>query len=212
MDIQHDFDFLKRLAKGLADQFGNNCEVVLHDLRNGHENTIVAIENGHITKRKAGDGASEVVLQALKQDEKPRDHFNYLTKTKDGKVLKSTTVHLLDDDGKAVGIFGINYDVTELLRAEQALKALTAVKDAGDPKNEIETIPGNVQELLDNLIDEACRHVGKEVSAMDKSDKVRAIQYLDEKGAFLIKKSAEKVSNHFGISKFTLYNYLGEGK
>lgn len=54
--------------------------------------------------------------------------------------------------------------------------------------------------------------VGKPVDRMTKDDKVMAVKYLDSKGAFLIKKSVEKVSEFYSISKFTLYNYLGEGK
>ena len=39
-------DFVKRLAKAMAAQFGGNCEVVVHDLNTGDpERTIAAIEN-----------------------------------------------------------------------------------------------------------------------------------------------------------------------
>ena len=55
-------DFLKRLAKGIAQQFGNNCEVVVHDLSdNNVERSIVAIENGHVTNRKLEDGPSQIL-------------------------------------------------------------------------------------------------------------------------------------------------------
>ena len=40
-------DFYTRLARGLAAQFGSNCEIVIHDLEsNDVEHSIVAIENG----------------------------------------------------------------------------------------------------------------------------------------------------------------------
>ena len=43
---------LKRVAKGIAATFGSNCEVVIHDVSGkGSDNTIVAIENGHVTGR-----------------------------------------------------------------------------------------------------------------------------------------------------------------
>ena len=49
--------FLFQLAKGIASQFGPNCEVVVHDLdSNDPESSIVAIENGQVTGRKVGDG------------------------------------------------------------------------------------------------------------------------------------------------------------
>lgn len=47
--------FLFQLAKGIASQFGPNCEVVVHDLdSNDPESSIVAIENGQVTGRKVG--------------------------------------------------------------------------------------------------------------------------------------------------------------
>ena len=61
--------FLFQLARGIAGQFGPNCEVVVHDLAsNDPESSIVAIENGHVTGRKVGDGPSHVVLEALRGD------------------------------------------------------------------------------------------------------------------------------------------------
>jgi predicted transcriptional regulator YheO len=58
------------------------------------------------------------------------------------------------------------------------------------------------------LIAEADRFVAKPVAMMTKEDKTRAVQFLNEKGAFLIKKAGDKVSRHYDISKYTLYNYM----
>ena len=41
---------LKQIAAGIAAQFGDKCEVVIHDVGSGHpEHTIVHIENGHVS-------------------------------------------------------------------------------------------------------------------------------------------------------------------
>ena len=59
---------LKQIAAGVAAQFGSNCEVVIHDVSgNRPDHTIVHIENGHVSGRKVGDGASQVVLVQLAQ-------------------------------------------------------------------------------------------------------------------------------------------------
>ena len=47
---------------------------------------------------------------------------------------------------------------------------------------------------------------------MNKEDKVKAIQFLNNAGAFLITKSGDKVCKFFGISKYTLYSYIDEAK
>ena len=54
--------------------------------------------------------------------------------------------------------------------------------------------------------------IGKPVAMMTKEDKIEAVRYLDQKGAFLIKKSVDRASEFYGISKFTLYNYLDAGR
>ena len=57
-------EMLKQLAAGIAAQFGSNCEVVIHDVSSNHpDHSIVHIENGHVSGRKVGDGASQVVLE-----------------------------------------------------------------------------------------------------------------------------------------------------
>ena len=203
--------FLIQLSKGIAQQFGPNCEVVLHDLEtNDPESSIVLIENGHVTGRKVGDGPSHVVLEALKGDrDKLEDHICYLTRTRDGKVLKSSTLYIRNDDGEAIGIFSINYDITLMLAMEENLKQFTATEQPGAAP---EPIARNVSDLLDELIEQSVALVGKPVALMSKEDKVKAIQFLNDTGAFLITKSGDKVCKFFGISKYTLYSYIDEAK
>lgn len=203
--------FLFQLAKGIAKQFGPNCEVVVHDLiSNDPDSSIVAIENGHVSGRKVGDGPSHVVLEALRNGrENLEDHFSYLTKTRDGKILKSSTIYIRDDDGEAVGIFAINYDITITLAMQESLKQFTAIEKE---EQEPEPIARNVSDLLDELIEQSVRVVGKPVALMTKEDKVKAIQFLNNTGAFLITKSGDKVCKFFGISKYTLYSYIDEAK
>ena len=207
MTSQTQKDFLERLAKGVASLFGQNCEVTVHDLTQGYENTIIAIENGHVTGRRIGDGSSEVVLHALKEDPaKVTDNYSYLAHTKDGRMVKSSSIYLRDDNGKINYLFGINYDITDLVMARHAVEATISTAEA-DNKEDI-AITANVNDLLDQLITEADKFVGKPVAMMSKEDKTRAIQFLNDKGAFLVKKAGDKVAKHYDISKYTLYNYM----
>lgn len=73
-----------------------------------------------------------------------------------------------------------------------------------------EYFTGNIDELLDMLLDECVKKLEKNIDEMSKDDKVAAVKFLDEKGVFLVKKSTDKVASFFNISKFTLYNYLDE--
>ncbi len=206
MENNSNLDFLKRLAKGIAQHFGNDCEVVIHDLKaESLQKTIISIENGHVTNRKIGDGASHIVLDSL-SDEKDEltDSLCYLTKTHDGRVLKSSSIYIRDENNEPIGIFCINFDVTQLTIAENSIKSLLNHQEI----NEAEEIPQNVNGLLDILIEQSVNVIGKPVALMNKKDKIKAIQYLNEAGAFLITKSGDKVSKYFGISKYSIYNYI----
>ena len=57
-------------------------------------------------------------------------------------------------------------------------------------------------------IAEAGKQVGKPVEQMHREDKIKFVRYLDQKGAFLITKAAERIYEYLGVSRFTLYNYL----
>ena len=205
-------DFYKRIAHALALQFGSGCEVVVHDLESADpSHSIVAIENGHVTGRRLGDGPSHVVLEALHADgAQLDDRLSYLTRTADGKILKSSTVFIRDDDGRAVGVFAINYDITVLRAANDAIGWLVGTEPS--ETREPEPIVRNVADLLDDLIEQSVELVGTPVALMTKEEKVRAIRYLNDTGAFLITKSGPKVCKFFGISKYTLYSYLDEAK
>ena len=212
--MRHTLDFLKQLAHGLAIQFGSSCEIAIHDLKTKDlEKSIVYIENGHVSNRQTGDGPSGIVLETLQSGPSTiHDKLSYLTKTEDGGILKSSTFYIRDDDGSISYIFSLNYDITAFTAASTAIQSLIATKDnlpdlTGDSPRQI---THNVNELLDLLIEQAVAKVGKPVAMMNKDDKVAVVQYLDHAGAFLITKSGDKVSSYLGISKFTLYSYMGK--
>lgn len=200
---------LKQIAAALAAQFGPNCEVVVHDLAGDTEEpAIVHIENGHVTGRKVGDGPSQVVMdQILSGEEDPQDQLAYLTRTPDGKILKSSTMFIRDGRGKVTAILSVNYDISALMMVHNAIDGLVQISPNEQSGQRNITVL-NVNDVLSGLIEQSVALVGKPVALMNKEDKVRAIRFLSEHGAFLITKSGDKVAKYFGISKYTLYSYI----
>ena len=203
---------LKQIAAAIAAHFGSSCEVVIHELSDkSAESSIVAIENGHVTGRRVGDGPSHVVLEQLgHSNDGSEDHLCYLTRTPNGKILKSSSVYIHDETGKVSAILGINFDISALQLLESSLHEIISA-DVHEHR-EPERITLNVSDLLEDLIRQADELVGKPPALMTKDDKVRAIRYLSKSGAMMITKSGDKIAKHFGISKYTLYSYLDNGK
>ena len=138
-----------------------------------------------------------------------RDHVGYLTRTSNGKILKSSTFFIRNEEDTAIDyIFAINYDITGLMTVDRSIRSLIDTEQGSSPKQQPEQIVHNVNDLLDTLIEQSVALVGKPAALMNKEEKVTAIQFLNDAGAFLITKSGDKVSKYFGISKFTLYSYI----
>lgn len=209
--MAYTLELLKQLADGLARQFGPDCEIVIHDLKkHDMEHSVVHIVNGNITNRRVGDGPSKVVLETMhnKDAASLKDHVAYLTRAANGKILKSSTFYIHNEAGDAIDyILSINYDITGLMTVDRSIKALIDTEPAA-PEKQPDQIVTNVTDLLDSLIEQSVALVGKPAALMNKEEKVTAIQFLNDAGAFLITKSGDKISKYFGISKFTLYSYI----
>jgi predicted transcriptional regulator YheO len=199
---------LTEMAKGITAQFGERCEVVVHDWSKPVDSTIVVIENGHVTGREVGDPGTNLGLEIMRGTSEGDNRHNYVTQTKDGRILRSTSMYVKNNAGTIIGALCINFDITDLMVAEKTLQSLTA--SGFTPVRE--SFVSNVSDLLDSLLQEAQETIGKPPATMAKEDKIKFIQLLDQKGAFLIKKSGEKVCSYLSISKFTLYSYLEESK
>jgi predicted transcriptional regulator YheO len=65
-----------------------------------------------------------------------------------------------------------------------------------------------VNDLRIRLIEESVQDSGKLTAVMSREDKIEAIKFLNARIALLITKTGDKISKYFGISKYTVYNYL----
>lgn len=61
---------------------------------------------------------------------------------------------------------------------------------------------------LDRLIDQVETELGGNLEDLSREDKQRAVKMLDDRGAFVMRRSVEEVADAFGVSRITIYNYL----
>lgn len=204
--IHENLEFLSSLLDMLENHFGNACEIVLHDLTKSYEETIIDIRNGHITGRKIGDCGSNLGLEILKGNPEEADQYNYITHTRDAKILRSSSLYIREG-GKVVGSICINSDITESMRFENYLHAQNnyPMYQAGNIR---EFHAADIKQLLEYFLEEGEEIAGKPAHQMNKDDKMAFLRYLDEKGVFLIAKSSDRVCEFLGFSRYTLYSYL----
>ena len=108
----------------------------------------------------------------------------------------------------------VNLDVSDLLNAQRALGAFVQYPMTHHaPTNDIDALATkNVDDILKYYMKQAELLVGKPMGLMNKEEKIRALDYLDQKGVFKISKTSVLLCETLQVSKYTLYNYLEEAR
>lgn len=196
-------NFLIRLADGVADTFGKSCETVVHEIEEG-DAKICYICNGAVSGRKIGDKKSLFGDEAsIKKVYAGKDLSNYHALTRDGKLIKSTTIHFEGDNYHYA--FGINFDYTWLSMTNKIIKDL--IKTGPEYEN-ILKIKSEVS--IGELFAEAVEQIGLPASVMKKADRLKLVKMLSDRSAFTIQGSVPEIASKLGVSRFTIYNYLRE--
>ena len=204
MTREEAFEFLDRTARGIAETFGSSCETLVHDM-GIPTHPILSIYNGHVSGREVGS-TMDIMGIGLELDEQASttDLVNLSATTPDGRQIKSSTFHLIGEDYNLA--LGINFDYTSLVFANRILVDLMSAQS--DLQSALWQ-EGDSRQLAD-LFDRCLTALGKPVDALNKQDRLRLITMLDQHNAFSYRKSVPYVAKHLGVSRYTIYKYLGE--
>jgi predicted transcriptional regulator YheO len=197
------------IADAIAQTFGKNCEVILHDLTNPQASVIYVV-NGHVTGRKVGQSFLHLITRVLLSNKFQNDFVaNYKTETAE-KTIKSTTALIRNPMDEVIGALCINYDLSHFEALKDIIIDFSQFEQGSGPVQDSAVPYANVMEIVDKLID---RIIDKErVDEMDRNQKLQLVKFMNDKGVFLIKGSVEKVADLLKVSKVTIYSYLDEVK
>jgi predicted transcriptional regulator YheO len=198
------FASLRPAMAAMVELLGPGCEVVLHDMADP-DASIVAIE-GNVTGRCVGAPLTDSGLASLRSAESGRV-YSYMTVGQGGRVIKSSSVFLSDEEGAIFGGLCINLDITPYLTFERHLQTLLKPTDEDASS---QTFGSQVGEVLDSMVGDAMAEAGIPVSLMQRADRLKVIRALEEKGAFLLKKAVPLVAELLGVSRHTIYSDLAE--
>lgn len=206
---------LHPVVQMLGSIVGHHVEVVLHDLAQP-EHSIVAIANGHVSGRRVGqsilsgpkdDRGFAAARQALTEGGEAVHSVvePYPTLTRGGQRLKSSTVIFRDADGEPFAALCLNADHSVPEAAQAWLSRLLGPQPLPAPPAEA---PPEMDVLVDEILADAVRRLGKPVALMNKDEKVLAVQAMMQRGLFVVKGGVERAAAALGVSRFTIYNYL----
>ena len=140
-------------------------------------------------------------------------------------------VTLVDVDGRVLSSFGtiegsygaktaiplpssvnnmvLEMDVAAVEGADRVLHALA------EPHSLAESPLGafaHLQDALDRLLAQGQVAIGRPLEEMTRAEKRQLVRFLDERGAFALRKAVEQVADSLGVSRFTVYNYLDSSR
>ena len=195
----------KIMIDGMAEYMGEGYEIILHSLQN-LDRSVIKIINGHYTGREEGAPITDLVLSMLSKiaESKEIKSLCYFTKDKTGVTLKSTTIPIVGENDRIIGLLCINFH-TEISFA----KMLSAFMPTSDNSTQImENFTDNVDNLISTALEEARNKVlpNPKISAANKNKEI--INNLYQKGIFNIKDSVLKISQILNISKNTVYLHI----
>ncbi len=197
------------VAEGIARQFGEYCEVVVHSLEN-YDNSIVAIENGQVTGRSIGGPMTDFALSVLERcDQEAEDVYGaYYTNTETGKQLKCTTIVIRNTQKKPIGMLCMNFDVS----APFARMMESLLPDVTGTQNVSEHFPLTAKDLVETSFNEVVDEVNRKTGISPTQKNKLIVEELYKRGIFHIKNGIDIVSEKLGVSRYTIYNYIREVK
>jgi predicted transcriptional regulator YheO len=196
------------VVDGIAATFGPVCEVVLHDYRDP-EKSVVAVA-GALTGRSVGGAMSEIGLRMLARGDEAADELNYLTRTKGGQLLKSSTMVLRDSTGAVFGALCVNVDVTAV---QQAQALLAGIGGGGVGEASATTTFGNdIDSVVEAIVDAHQLRRSRTWVQLDRAQRLELFRSLDEHGVFAVRRAIEQVAVRLGISRASAYSYLSQAR
>ncbi|MEU3103766.1 helix-turn-helix transcriptional regulator [Streptomyces griseoflavus] len=197
------------VADGIAATFGPLCEVVLHDYRRP-EGSVVAVA-GSVTGRTVGGAMSEIGLRVLARGDEAADELNYLTRTGDGTLVKSSTMVLRDSTGAVFGALCVNVDVTAVGQAHALLGSLAGL-GAAPEEPPTTTFGDDIDSVVGAIVDAHRPRRNGGWAQLGREERLRLFRDLDARGVFAVRRAVEQVAGRLGISRASAYSYLSQSR
>lgn len=202
----------------LGNALGENYEIALHDLTN-KDGAIVAISNNHFSKREIGAKMSNLSRHYI-EDRVYETHDyvnNYKTVGSDGKLMRSSSYFIREPGrNEPVGMLCINVDISDYDYLNTTLRKMLGIKEDPDVEykmdNPVEVLTTSLDQMVDQYIKACLEEMGMpgyfSAKRLKVDEKIKVVEYLNDRGTFQIKGAITLVATRLGVSEPTVYRYL----
>jgi predicted transcriptional regulator YheO len=200
-DVEALLSSVEPLVNGIAATFGPHCEVVLHDFR--YPDKSIRALAGSVTSRHVGGAMSEIGLSVLAQGDAAEDLLNYITRTADGRTIKSSTLVLRTRSGRVAGALCVNLDISELRVA--AASILSLIGTTPEPETTTTVFSDDIGEVIETVVAQEESRLGRVLARDTRNGRQAIISALDARGVFNLPHAAQQVAAHLKVSRATVY-------
>lgn len=195
-----------QIGEVLGQMFPNILEVVVHDFSN-LDKSVIFIANGHISGRKVGSGASELGLRRLLETENTPDLLvNCGNLSGRGNRLKSSSIAIRDGEGRMIGAFCLNFDISLFEHFQHFLTSIVS-SEVGEEKEKKET---SIEEEIRASIQEYLVQHGLAFSQLSYTDKQKIVAHLEQKISLKQRGVIMAIANALQLTRQSIYNYLNQ--
>jgi predicted transcriptional regulator YheO len=211
----------KTTMEGLAAYYGEAFEIVLHDLMD-LDHSIIKIVNGFHSGRKEGAPITDFALSMLEQIRKNTGtgkgkadtraagkggpagpYLSYVSASKYGKPVRSTTIVIFGEHKRAIGMLCIN------LYLDSPLSSLLQNFSMVPPADYVnENFISDSNELILRTLEKVKAGVNADDAIPPYLKNKEIVILLYHQGIFKLKDAVQTVSGELGISKNTVYLHI----
>ena len=196
------------IADMLTKTFGQECEIVLHDL-SIPERSVVYVANNSVTGRQVGQSFDQLVKQVILSNDLKEDYVvNYFFTAPNGKLIRSSTLLIRDEVGKLAGAMCINLDMTRIQSQMDYLREWLPPESEVEDRSPVHSQPEHIADMVTGLISSIIGEQSPE--QMTREERLAKVRFMEEKGIFLMRGSIELAAERLGVKEVTIYSYLDE--
>lgn len=196
----------KTMAEGLSDYLGSGYEIVLHSLED-MDRSVIKILNGYHTGRREGAPITDLALDMLSKIRQSgaAPYVSYFTQNKKGEPLRSSTIAILGEHGRVIGLMCMNLYLNTPMA--DILSTLTP-HHLHLPTDVSETFSDTSRDMIESTVRQVQTQVQADASICASLKNRAIVSLLYEKGIFNLKDAVIRTAELLDISKNTVYLHL----
>jgi len=217
------------LVEFLGRMLGPDYEITLYDLETSG-NPLVAIANGKLGGRSAGESLPEIAIRQIQNGENEQFVLNIpIVLEESGKTIRFSAMRICDRAGKAVGLLGIGFDDSRYLSLcsnlfdlihpdayveSQYLQNNANLSDVLSADAKMKAKPSDVYNdvtsMAAELFSDAVSDLQMPVDRLTQDERIALLRKLQENGMFRLKGAVQYVAERLGCSQASIYRYLSK--